>query len=665
MRRWGTATAVFTTSVALVLGALGTVGVLGTTASAGASHERARLARHLTVGDQRLHRCRIGAGRPTYCGSIRVPLDYRHPGSPTIEVGFGWVPSSRRSTGTLLAMEGGPGYPSTGTSGDFAAMYGDVLLRHHDLLLVDARGTGRSTPLRCPRLQRLPAPSPRFQSALTACGRRLNHTWRRSDGRWAHASDLFTTANTARDVHRVLATLHLRDVDLYGDSYGTFFSQTFLARFPGRLRSVVLDSAYEARGLDPYYRTTPSTARRAFDTVCRRAPGCAPGSSWRRVGALARLLRHHPVSGRVVGTDARRHRYTVGVTALVNIVNDAGYDTDPYRQLDAAMRAYLQHRDPTPLLRLYAQDVGYDYSDYVRTPPTYYDDPIYFAIACTDYPQLFDTHRSPAVRRHQLAVHLARAPRSMFAPFTAQEWSHVLGYTEAYRACVTWPKPTHHVRPPIPKGPMDPRHVPVLVLNGSLDSLTPAAGGAHVTRQIGSAARHYVAQNNVHLVALTHDGECGARVLRRFIRAPHGPLAHGCLRHVPPIHAVTRFPRTLAQARPAHGHASLRLRRLAAVAVSASGDGLVRYDYVNGYRDLGLRGGRIRYDHSGDERLVGLRWTRDTVLDGHVRLTGSGARGVVRITGPGGRRSRVMMRWGRGRVAHVRIDGVPLTTPAP
>ena len=66
------------------------------------------------------------------------------------------------------------------------------------------------------------------------------------------------TANTARDLARVLDALHLGKVDLYGDSYGTFFAQSFLSRYPGRLRSVVLDSAYEARDLDPWYRTTPT-----------------------------------------------------------------------------------------------------------------------------------------------------------------------------------------------------------------------------------------------------------------------------------------------------------------------------------------------------------------------------------------------------------------------
>ena len=33
-------------------------------------------------------------------------------------------------------------------------------------------------------------------------------------------------------------------VDFYGDSYGTYVGQTFAARYGGRLRSIILDSAY-------------------------------------------------------------------------------------------------------------------------------------------------------------------------------------------------------------------------------------------------------------------------------------------------------------------------------------------------------------------------------------------------------------------------------------
>lgn len=160
-----------------------------------------------------------------------------------------------------------------------------------------------------------------------------------------------------------------------------------------------------------------------------------------------------------MGTDARTHRVTVDVTALVNLVNDAGYDLDPYRQLDAAARALLQHDDPAPLLRLDAEDVGFDYIDSSARAASY-SDGLYLAVACTDYPQLFDMRAPENVRRAQLARAIATQRVNTFSPFTIREWLSVLPYAETYTGCLGWPTPTHPADPPVPFGaPMDARHL--------------------------------------------------------------------------------------------------------------------------------------------------------------------------------------------------------------
>ncbi|WP_139142774.1 alpha/beta hydrolase [Humibacillus sp. DSM 29435] len=598
----------------------------------------------LRVGSVSLQPCMLQTQRAAWCGSVQVPLDRTDPSAGEIRIGFGWVPSQGRPQGTLVAQEGGPGYPSTGTAPSYEAMAGS-LLRHRNLLVVDARGTGRSTPLNCAPLQQLPSPSDQFPDAAKRCGEQLNHTFRRTDGAFVQASDLFGTANVASDIADVVGKLGLGRVDFYGDSYGTYVAQSFLARYPEMLRSVVMDSAYEARGLDPWYTTSVTTARKAFDTVCRRTAGCPPGSSWARVGRLAAALRHHPVTGWTVGTDARRHHVSVDVTALVNIVNDAGYDTDPYRQLDAAARAYLERHDGQPLLRLYAQDVGYDYSDYVGTRASYYSDGLYLAVACTDYPQLFSMHASPDERRAQLAKAVAAEPAATFAPFSVREWLSVLPYTETYTGCLDWPRPTHTADPAVPPGPFNPRHVPVLVLNGELDSLTPAAGGAHISRQLGPSARAYVAANNVHLVALDNAYPCGASVLQAFVTKPDGALDASCLSRIPAIDAVPAYPSSLASVQPLPGDGPLWLRRLAAMALLEGKDALVRWDYVDGNRDLGLRGGTVRYSDSGAATLNAVRFTRDTTVSGHVQRVGTaGGSGTVRVTG-GGRSVTMTVLW--------------------
>jgi pimeloyl-ACP methyl ester carboxylesterase len=267
------------------------------TAAAAAVSRRPNAAASIRLGDVSLPRCH--QKRLSYCGQIAVPLDYSSPASPDIKIGFRWLPATRtrHPAGTILAVEGGPGFSSTGSQSLYVAMSGP-LLRSRNMLLINLRGTGNSTTVDCRGLERAGASQygARFNRLVAACGRQLNHTWRYRGGGWVHASDLFNTAYSARDVATVLRHLKPGRIDLYGDSYGSWFSQVFASRYPGLLRSVTLDSTYQVLGLDPWYTTTVVTARRAFNAACRLSRVCAraapawtgrppPGWSGRSPGA--------------------------------------------------------------------------------------------------------------------------------------------------------------------------------------------------------------------------------------------------------------------------------------------------------------------------------------------------------------------------------------------
>ena len=124
-----------------------------------------------------------------------------------------------------------------------------------------------------------------------------------------HASDLFNTAYSARDVSRVLSALRVGQVDLYGDSYGSWFAQVLASRYPQQFRSVTLDSTYQVLGLDPWYTSTVVTARQAFEQACDRWRPCdsaaGPGA-WSRISKLAaRLSKQGRSPGRPCRTSAR------------------------------------------------------------------------------------------------------------------------------------------------------------------------------------------------------------------------------------------------------------------------------------------------------------------------------------------------------------------------
>ena len=516
----------------------------------------------LRVGSLDLTHC--AGGLPGWCGSIKVPLDYRASNGPTITAGFEWLPAAAKPTGTIVAIEGGPGYSSHDSLNQYQPMIGG-LAKTKNLLLFDLRGTGLSTPINCSALQNFTGreSGPAFAKIVGECGDKLNHTWRAKNGAWVHASDLFDTANSARDLAATLGRLGQHKVDLYGDSYGSYFAQTFGSRYPKLLRSVTLDATYEVLGLEPWYSTSATTARQAFNAACDRAAAChkqAPGHSWDRISSLARRLRAASVTGMTTNLSGKQVRQTVTLRTLVDLVNNAGYDPSVYKELDAAARALLDHHDPVPLLRLASWSTTLD--NVYPSDPTAYSDGVYFAVACTDYPQLFNMKSSPATRAAQLrssvAAETASGAGKAFAPFTPAEVIQMNGYTEAYDSCLNWPAPTS-TDPPITRTPpLMPKSLPVLVISGDLDSLTPPPGNAHVARQVGTSARYIEIPNHTHVVAEPSSAwpgleTCGDTVYRQFVTNPGklNTLDTSCTRHTPPVPLVGSFPKTLANAIPA------------------------------------------------------------------------------------------------------------------
>ena len=229
-----------------------------------------------------------------------MPLDYSSAASPRIQLGFRWLPATGHPAGTDPGRRGRPrvrlhrlGTRVPGDDRPAAAT--------RNLLLVDLRGTGTSTPVNCPGLEQAGASSTarHFNQLVAACGAQLNHTWHYRGGGWVHASDLFNTAYSARDVAGVLHALRLGRVDLYGDSYGSWFAQVFASRYPGLLRSVTLDSTYQVLGLDPWYATTVRDRAARVRAGLRAVRGLRRGDpraaqAWARIAALARRLARLP-----------------------------------------------------------------------------------------------------------------------------------------------------------------------------------------------------------------------------------------------------------------------------------------------------------------------------------------------------------------------------------
>jgi hypothetical protein len=87
-------------------------------------------AEEVQVGDLTLRPCKVV--RRALCGRIWRAWEPGNPAAGKVKVGFAFVPARRQpAIDTLVPHEGGPGYSTTGTGADYAAMYGSLLDRRN------------------------------------------------------------------------------------------------------------------------------------------------------------------------------------------------------------------------------------------------------------------------------------------------------------------------------------------------------------------------------------------------------------------------------------------------------------------------------------------------------------------------------------------------------
>jgi len=607
--------------------------------------------RELTVGRLRLVPCKDLDG--AWCGRLLVPFDRADPAAGTIGITFEWYPAEEAPVGTIVAMEGGPGYPSTGSRDSYLELFAP-LQRTRNLLLVDGRGTGSSALVNCRPLQRwhLALGDGEYIRRLAQCGDQLNSTRRRPGAGFVHGSDLYGSANAARDLADVLAALEPGPVDLYGDSYGSYFGQTFAARYPRLLRSLTLDATWPVLGTDPFYVSTIESARIAFDLTCRRSVACAlaaPGSSMARIGALAERLRRAPVVGQTREPGSPPSTWRVDVGVLVALVNNAGADAGVYRELDAAARAVLKRRDAAPLLRLAAKSLSTAGGGPVRE----WSAGLYAAVSCTDYPQAFDLRAPPGVRRAQYEAAVDGLPGDVFAPFRVEEWT--TSPVAEFKDCVGWPAPVRDDPAIATSPPLVPPELPVLVLSGGLDTLTTWNDGAVVAGQMGPSARWVKLENTVHVTALGDPHGCASGLVRRFVHHPEQlqSMDVSCAARIPEVRVVGEFPRRLAGATPATPRPGNRAGpaglRLAAVGAAAVGDAIAQWWYLPGTRGHGLRGGwfTVEGDEAVELGLHKVRFVADATVDGLAtwNTTTGQVTASVKVRGLDGSAATLRLRW--------------------
>ncbi|MFE7559070.1 alpha/beta hydrolase [Kitasatospora sp. NPDC057500] len=268
------------------------------------------------------------------CTTFRVPLDYEHPADGDLALAAVRAPSvpagstgSADRLGSLLLNPGGPGGSAVEYVEGAARTYDAAVRARYDLVGLDPRGVGRSSPVTCLSGERMDAytavdispDDPAEVDALVAAAKEFAEGCRQRTGdRLGHLS----TVEAARDLDVLRALLGDERLNYVGKSYGTFLGATYAGLFPGRTGRMVLDGAMDP-SLDSLAgnRTQAGgfeTAWTAFARDCATRADCPLGRTEQQAGEqlteLFAAIDAHPLP---TGDGARRLSEAQATTGVI------------------------------------------------------------------------------------------------------------------------------------------------------------------------------------------------------------------------------------------------------------------------------------------------------------------------------------------------------------
>lgn len=412
-------------------------------------------AKHrLPGGLSKLKSCRLpGIDEELLCGKLTVFENRRTRAGRTIDLNIVVLPAFDQKTKAepLFHLEGGPGVAATDVAG-FYASDGRECRRHHDVVLVDQRGTGGSNRL---SIQQEKTPqhylSEMYPVAYVA---QMRHALEQR-------ADLtqYTTSIAMDDLDDVRAWLGYNRINLFGLSYGTRAALVYLRQHADHVHTISLI------GVAPTYLRMPmyhaQSADRAMDLLlqeCEQDAACHAAfpqirDDWKKV--LTDLQR----------APARaEYKSDKRPTASVEIQRDIFAEK---------IRNFLYARDQASGIPLMIhQAANGDFQPFLHeaigsSVADFIADGMYLCVTCAEDVPFIDQAEAATLNADN--------------PFRNYR---VLQQT---RACSMWPRgeiPTDY-REPVRSD------VPALIFSGNLDPVTPPQRGEEVARYL-SNSRHVI-----------------------------------------------------------------------------------------------------------------------------------------------------------------------------
>jgi pimeloyl-ACP methyl ester carboxylesterase len=450
-----------------------------------ACSERASNARHIALTECRLPKL----AQAVQCGTLDVPEDRQHPNGPRLSIFVAVLPANTLSPkpDPLVLIAGGPGQAASAL-GPFAAQL-TLIRRTRDIVLVDQRGTGRSSPLDCPAF----APDEHAEFDIDPVPKSLLCAWQLA-AKGVDASQ-YTTSAWVADLEAMREALGYRQWNVWGGSYGTRVAQEYLRRHPERVRSLVLDGV-----APPSMRISFDVWRTRDDALdgviaaCRASAPCTKAHP-DPAATLADIHRALGAGRMITLRDPRTgiaREMHVDFETVIGALQPLTYAPEA-ASLIPELLALARNGEFAPLLAASLAIVG--------DLPDQFNPALHYSVTCAeDVPRVTREERINGVADGRVRA-LAR---------------------RAIAVCDQWPKGSY---PKDFTAPVE-SNVPVLLLSGGLDPVTPPAYANEVAKGF-SNSRHVVARGFGHIVS---PHACAPRLIAAFVdEAAFANLPQPCI----------------------------------------------------------------------------------------------------------------------------------------
>ena len=439
-----------------------------------------------TLGEVEFEPCVLtsaGLPRPTeaQCATVTVPENPADPGGRKIDLALAWIPvEGEAEPDPVFMIAGGPGQSAREAFPGVASAFSDINRSRH-IMLLDQRGTGGSNLLACPMDEEdmaleLEAFEPEQLREFTqAC---IGALQEKADLRF------YGTREAVFDLEFVRRAVGAEQVNLVGVSYGTRVAQQYAKDHPERVRSIILDSV-----VPPGLPLGSEHARNLEDALavhfqrCRETPACAAalGDPEARLEALAARLRDG-------GLEPVRYRDPTS--------GEWREEAPTYGHLAAILRLYAYSPLTAAVLPLVVQRA---------------DEGDYAGMLAMARMMFRDLGGQIAMGMHNSVVCPEDADDLEVRP---EDEGSVLGTQMVefmVAQCELWPRGE---RPDNFRAPLT-GDLPVLLVSGEYDPVTPPRYGDEVAAALGNA-RHLVLPGQGHSLMTTG---CMPKLAAQFIES--------------------------------------------------------------------------------------------------------------------------------------------------